>query len=392
MKKYTDPEERFAFGKNWQGFIEAKFTPERLEAASRDMLGALHLGSLRGKSFLDIGSGSGLHSLAALRAGAKRIVSFDYDPVSVETTRLLRKRAGAPEHWSVLSGSVLDATFMRSLEPADIVYSWGVLHHTGHVWAALENARIPLAQNGVFFIALYSVSTAQAITLGGDPGPDEWLRLKHEYMKAGSWQRPLLEAGCVWKKYLAAHCGSPGRLWLAVRALSRKIRAYKEESRGMDFWTDVKDWIGGWPMEYVRERDCLVFCRDRLGLEPLWMKTGRGNTEYIFRPRGAQNYWEPILCSRKQHVLTPPFRHVGGHMWRASLPEAAGPPDTPDYPQQSRLVLYEEALPLDYAHAFVNAVQAFGLGRYRHCKEELLFSASDNTDPNTNTRIYTAYC
>src|SRR5215831_11278680 len=100
----------------------------------------LRVHDLRGKTFLDIGSGSGMHSLAALRLGADRIFSFDYDENSVMSTARLRDSAGSPAKWTVEVGSVLDERFIRTLDQFDIVYSWGVLHHTGDMWPAVRNA------------------------------------------------------------------------------------------------------------------------------------------------------------------------------------------------------------------------------------------------------------
>ena len=91
-------------------------------------------------TFLDVGCGSGLHSPAALTAGAKRIVSFDLDSDSVETSRRLWELVGKPKNWVICQGSILDHEFVTTLEPADIVYSWGVLHHTGDMWTALRYA------------------------------------------------------------------------------------------------------------------------------------------------------------------------------------------------------------------------------------------------------------
>ena len=93
---------------------------------------------LDNKTFLDIGCGSGIHSLAAFLSGAKLIVSFDYDPQSVAATRILHRKAGEPKNWKIMQGSVLDEEFLRTLGHFDFVYSWGVLHHTGQMWQAIK--------------------------------------------------------------------------------------------------------------------------------------------------------------------------------------------------------------------------------------------------------------
>ena len=106
---------RFGFGKNWSDFIQKSFSEERVAASREKLLGFLRLPDLADRTFLDIGCGSGLHSLAALRAGARRVVSFDYDPDSVATARFLWEREGRPAQWEICQGSVLDRVFMAGL-------------------------------------------------------------------------------------------------------------------------------------------------------------------------------------------------------------------------------------------------------------------------------------
>src|SRR5438874_10370928 len=131
--------ERFEFGRNWSAFLVV-LDEERIAKAEDSLREMLEMDSLEGKTFLDIGSGSGLFSLAARRLGAK-VHSFDFDSNSFACTQELRNRyfAGDPD-WSVEQGSALDADYVASVGKFDIVYSWGVLHHTGRMWRALENA------------------------------------------------------------------------------------------------------------------------------------------------------------------------------------------------------------------------------------------------------------
>jgi 2-polyprenyl-3-methyl-5-hydroxy-6-metoxy-1,4-benzoquinol methylase len=128
--------ERFTFGKNWQQFLR-RLTEGRINDAERSLCRMLQVSDLSGKRFLDAGSGSGLFSLAARRIGAL-VRSFDYDPASVWCTRELRDRyySDDPE-WLVEEGSILDEAYVSSLGTYDVVYSWGVLHHTGAMWRAL---------------------------------------------------------------------------------------------------------------------------------------------------------------------------------------------------------------------------------------------------------------
>ena len=386
--KAQDTTERFAFGKNWEAFL-TKFSPERLEIAQQRLLQLLRLQNLKNMSFLDIGSGSGLHSLAAWSAGAANVLSFDFDTSSVNATQSLWEMAGKPDNWRITQGSVLDAAFMKSLGLFDIVYSWGVLHHTGDTWQAVRNARLPLSKNGIFCIALYSKINYQNASLFGNPTPEEWLQIKQAYNNASAYKKRFMEYSEVWRSHLRPYKRNPLRFARACIDLSKIIQGYKK-SRGMDFMTDVRDWLGGWPMDFVEEGAVVRFCKYELGLEALDIITGEGNTEFIFKPSGSSNYWDDFMEKRTKVILPASFRHVKGHMWACPLPDLAAFADTPEFPRRSQLVLFEDSLHLYFRHAPHRAIQRLGEGRCNHWQNELFFSSSDNSDPNGNGRVYTA--
>ena len=147
--------QRFAFGENWTRFLTT-LDEERIVQAEKSLENMLGAGSLRGRTFLDIGCGSGLFSLAARRLGAQ-VFSFDYDPHSVACTNELRRRYFPDDpNWRVEEGSALDPKYLTSLGKFDVVYSWGVLHHTGAMWEALHNASLPVAPGGRLFVAIYN--------------------------------------------------------------------------------------------------------------------------------------------------------------------------------------------------------------------------------------------
>lgn len=258
----------FGFGKNWDEFVRRAFSEERAGIAREHLLRFLGLPDLKGKYFLDVGCGSGLSSRAALDAGAERIVSFDCDPDSVGTTERVRQMSGSPSHWTVLRGSVLDESFLSSIEPADVVYAWGVLHHTGRMWRAVENAAGLMGEQGVFYVALYT-TTAKS---------DYWIRVKKKYNCASALRKRLMEA-----RYVLRYTVLPQLM--RGRDPRRLIKNYKS-MRGMSFFTDVKDWLGGWPYEDAKIEEVLRFCRHRLGLELIDIATGEANTEYLFQRRG----------------------------------------------------------------------------------------------------------
>ena len=147
--------DRFEFGKNWHRFL-ATIDDERIATAEKSLCDMLGVTSLDGAALLDIGSGSGLFSLAARRLGA-RVHSFDFDPQCVACTHELRLRYSPDDHqWHVAEASVLDEQYITSLGPFDVVYAWGMLHQTGDMWQAIDNASSAVADDGQLFISIYN--------------------------------------------------------------------------------------------------------------------------------------------------------------------------------------------------------------------------------------------
>lgn len=256
----------FSFGRNWEEFIGRHFSEERVEISRKHLLGFLERDDLTGLSFLDIGCGSGIHSLAAFRSGAKTILGIDVDPDSVETTKRIREWAGNPPNWQVLEGSILDEDLVAKIAPADVVYSWGVLHHTGDLWKAVRNSASLVKQGGLFYIALYE-KTARS---------DHWIAVKQRYNVSDPWKKTIMEGIHVYNSFF--------RTW-SPRGWARSIRyiAGYRKSRGMEFWTDVRDWLGGWPYEPSTPEEVIHCCVKELGLVHLKTKTGEANIEYLFR-------------------------------------------------------------------------------------------------------------
>jgi SAM-dependent methyltransferase len=232
------------------------------------MLAFMRLTDLSGKRMIDVGCGSGLHSMAAISANVAELVSFDYDTESVAATQKLHVLVGKPRHWRIEHGSILDDEYVARLGEFDVVYSWGVLHHTGDQWKALRNAARLLTSSGVFYVALYTSD------MFVNPPAEFWLRVKRRYNLGGSLCKRALEAWYI------------GRQFLAMLRDRRNPIAYVwnyERSRGMSFYTDVKDWLGGWPMEFSSIAEVKRFAREDLRLELVNIATGEANTEYLFQ-------------------------------------------------------------------------------------------------------------
>jgi SAM-dependent methyltransferase len=259
----VESQTRFSFGRNWQSFISSSFTPQRLVRAAgslQEMLGREHL---VGQSFLDIGCGSGLFSLAALMLGAERVISFDYDPFSVQASKELRERAGASEdRWTIAQGSVLDPAFMGALPEADVVYSWGVLHHTGSMWQAIDYAAARVCPGGVLAIAIYNRTERP---LGGSRA---WWQIKRLYNQLPAVGRYAIEVSYA----------SVVLAQLALRGQSpiEYVRGYSAHSmRGMEFWHDVRDWVGGFPYESATMQELEAYLAPR-GFQATFRRPNEG--------------------------------------------------------------------------------------------------------------------
>lgn len=265
--------ERFEFGRNWQRYL-TYLTEERIAEAQRSLCTMLEVEDLRTKSFLDIGCGSGLLSLAAMRLGAEKVHSFDFDPQSVACAQELKRRYfDGDESWRIQRGSVLDSGFLSSLGQFDIVYSWGVLHHTGNLWQALKNVTPLVASHGKLFIALYNDQDILS-TL--------WKAIKRRYNHGLAWRMLIIP---ICGTSLAIACFIKDVLFLRRNPLSR-YQEYKR-SRGMAYTTDLLDWLGGYPFEVARPDSVFDFFRVR-GFELAKLKTagiGLGNNEFVFLRR-----------------------------------------------------------------------------------------------------------
>lgn len=263
---------RFAFGANWKSFVDL-VDETRIEAACRSLTEALGVTDLSGRSFLDIGCGSGLFSLAAHRLGAS-VRSFDFDPDSVAATAGLRRQLTPDSDWTIEQGSILDERYVAQLGSFDIVYSWGVLHHTGDLRRAVQIAARLVRPGGMLFVSVYN-----------DQGlaSRQWRRVKRHYNASGRITRGLLVAGSF--VYLQRH-----RPVNAVLRLRRRPTEHERQARvrGMSAKHDLIDWVGGYPFEVAKPEEVFGLVHP-LGFELRYLKTcggGIGCNEFVFERTG----------------------------------------------------------------------------------------------------------
>jgi 2-polyprenyl-6-hydroxyphenyl methylase/3-demethylubiquinone-9 3-methyltransferase len=262
---------RFAFGSNWRRFLD-ELNERRIDEAEASLRHMLEAPSLQQRSFLDIGCGSGLFSLAARRLGA-RVHSLDFDPQSVACAIELKRRffPGDPS-WTIEEASVLDRAHLAALGTFDVVYSWGVLHHTGRMWEALGNAQQAVAPGGRLYIALYNDTGSQAA---------RWRSIKRLYNRLPRTLRFPYTVVVI----------TPGELRRMAGALARLrpqdyVHSWTRYTgrRGMSRWRDVVDWVGGYPYEFATPEDVFDRCR-AAGFSLTKMicgNVGTGCNEFVF--------------------------------------------------------------------------------------------------------------
>ena len=250
----------FKFGENWASFSR-QLEEEQVEAAMNSLESLFGKGSLEGKSFLDIGCGSGIFSIAAARLGASKVLGLDVDPVSVSTSLANAEQwfQGDRARLSFQLLSALDTPKMQSLDKFDIVYSWGVLHHTGNMALALKNSAGRVNEHGAFMIAIYNRHWSSL----------PWKLVKWSYNKVGSFGQRIL----IW-------------IFTPVIFTAKFLVTFKNPlkmRRGMDFMHNIIDWVGGYPYEYASVAEMTQILK-QLGFEMLLVrptKVPTGCNEFV---------------------------------------------------------------------------------------------------------------
>lgn len=273
--RLRDVDSHFAFGENWASFARG-IDEEKIAAAVDALQRLIEPQQLRGARFLDIGSGSGLHSLAAIRLGVGELLAMDIDPNSVATTRAVLGLHAAGANFRVEERSVFEVDPVR-LGRFDIVYSWGVLHHTGDMFEALRRAAALVAPKGLFVFALYRKTSMCGF----------WKVEKRLYAKAPHWMQRAVQLlfAAAYRLAFWRSIGPPAKF-------EAFLQGYR--TRGMDWFHDIHDWLGGYPYESISptEVEALMaelgfelerrFVHETKGRSALF---GSGCDEYVYRAK-----------------------------------------------------------------------------------------------------------
>jgi len=260
----------FSFGKNWQNFLKS-LNSEKIENAKKslvDFLGGEE--KIKDKSFIDIGCGSGLFSLAAFKLGASEIISVDIDEFSISCTNHLKEKENNPSNWKITRGSALNENFLKSLGQFDIVYSWGVLHHSGNMYRSFENILFLMKPLGIFYLAIYNNNKNK----WKEGTSNFWYKIKKIYNNSGIFTKKIILY--FYTAYFILGLIANGKNPVSY------IKNYKS-NRGMNWYTDIIDWLGGYPYEYATPDEIINFFGKRNILcKRLLYRDNIGCSEYLF--------------------------------------------------------------------------------------------------------------
>jgi 2-polyprenyl-6-hydroxyphenyl methylase/3-demethylubiquinone-9 3-methyltransferase len=140
------------------------------------------------------------------------------------------------------------------------------------MWRAIRNAQKTVADDGYFYIALYS-SDADF-----QPSKEFWIEKKREYNQAGAFKKRLMVWWYIWRFGMQKDIKR-------LPSIVKTIIGYRFK-RGMNYFADVRDWLGGYPMEYAADQAVVDLLEGEYGFQLTNVKTGEACSEFMFR-RGS---------------------------------------------------------------------------------------------------------
>ena len=258
----------FSFGENWKVYL-SDLDESTVKHAENSFTRFTGLAGLREHTFLDLGCGSGLNSLVAYRLGAKRVISVDIDPNSIDCVTYLRQRfAAGAGNWQIVRGSVLDRNFIDSLGSFSYVYSYGVLHHTGAMWESLNRAVERVAPGGMLHLGIYNQHK----------NSPRWLKVKKLCNRFPRTALPAFKLSYILLSYV--------QLLSSFQSPAKYAQEYRTH-RGMSVWRDIDDWFGGLPYEYAPPGQVVNFLSELDFVLLRLRDASTGCNEFLFRSENS---------------------------------------------------------------------------------------------------------
>jgi len=264
----------FAFGKNWD-LYSRQINSSHIESSKKDLISLIQLESLEGMRVLDIGSGSGVHSLSLMLLGCKDLIALDYDANYVSTTNRVLSGKSFKGNFQVMQADILKHIPGIDGHTFDLVYSWGVLHHTGDMMKGIDRSISYVKPGGLIALALYRKT----------PFCTFWRIEKFIYSKSPEIFQVISQK--VYEFFFG--------LGIKIKT-GQTLRDYRLsyfQKRGMDFSRDVHDWLGGYPYESI-DPDVLIQYMEQRGFTVLNSNIskkqsgilGSGCDEFLFKNKG----------------------------------------------------------------------------------------------------------
>lgn len=258
----------FAFGKNWKNYLKTSYDDKALKRSMESLENFIGIDNLVGKTFLDIGCGSGVHSLAAIKLGASKVLSIDVDEDSIECCKELSEKEGFNSRWEIKTGSLVNDEFILRVGNFDVVYCWGVAHHTGDMQKALGNLEKTIKPGGFLYLAIYN-------KVNGIFGSHWWFIIKKFYNGSNFFVKKTMEIFYISWHYLL--------VFVRYKKPFEFLENFKKK-RGMNFRNDLIDWLGGYPYEFASPEEIFDFYKNK-GLSLIKMRTTNsiGNNSFLFK-------------------------------------------------------------------------------------------------------------
>ena len=260
-----DEIKQFNFGKNWKNFSEFALSGKKIENARKNFKNLFENITLENKTFLDIGFGQGLSLLIANENGA-RTFGCDINPLCKEVLDFNKLKFSITNDIPLIVGSIIENSTIDKIQQSnnnqlfDIVHSWGVLHHTGDMWKAIETTQKLVNENGILVLAIYNKHFTSKF----------WCRIKKIYNSSNRVIRTLLLSFYLPLIFLR---------YLFILKNPMKL------PRGMSLYYDAIDWLGGFPYEYATIDEISNFMKEKgFSTVKIIKTTGfTGCNEFVFK-------------------------------------------------------------------------------------------------------------